>query len=181
MSLLSENARIQQTDIEPPYYYAELSCGDWGPMLVGIHRKNDPALPNETDPQKFSMKIDIDRFIPDQKFAGKSKFSLECGSQTSPAQEGFAWKVYGRTGMVSPKVTWVNVYISTDGGANFSNKGVYVSVEQIDKEFLKDHDVNNSGWLYKMEEWGLSQRTHENPFVANPFGFNWYPFDQGTC
>ena len=38
----------------------------------------------------------------------------------------------------------------------------------------------NSGWLYKMEEWGLSQRTHENPFVANPFRFNWYPFNQGT-
>ena len=88
------------------------------------------------------MKIDIDRFIPDQKFAGKSKFSLECGSQTSPAQEGYAWNVYNRTGMVSPKVTWVNVHISTDGGDNFSNKGVFVSVEQIDKEFLKDHDVN---------------------------------------
>ena len=165
-------------DIEPPDYYAEMTCGDWVDLPVAIHRKNDPGLPDDINPQKFSMKIDTNRWITDQKFAGKSKLDLENGSQTSPAQEGYAWQIYERTGMVSPKVSWIKVYISTNDGASYDYKGLFVNVEQVDKEFLKDHDVNNSGWLYKMENFGESQRTHEtNPFEPNPFKFRWYPFD----
>jgi len=164
-------------NIDPNYYYAVLSCGDWEPMLVGIHRKNDPAEPNDTNPQKFSMKIDINRYITDQKFAGKSKLDLECGSQSSPAAEAYTWNIYEHTGMVSAKAGLIKVYISTDGGSTYDYKGVFAHIEQIDKEFLKDHDVNDSGWLYKAEDWGDTQQTHEVPPEPNPFRFNWYPFD----
>jgi len=44
------------------YWQATLTCGDLGPMLVGIRRKNDMAEPSESDPQKVSLKLDINYY-----------------------------------------------------------------------------------------------------------------------
>jgi methyl coenzyme M reductase beta subunit len=155
----------------PPDYEALLSCGTQGPMLVGIHRKSDIAEPSQADPQKVSLKIDINLYVPGQTFAGKQKLDLECGSGGAVVSEGLSWIIEHRTGMVSPQSAWVKVYV------NDQYKGIYSNVEQIDKIFLSDNSVDNDGWLYKMEDSGEQQRTHENPFLPNPFQFKWYPFD----
>ena len=77
---------------EPPhtYYQANLQCGTVGPIVIGIRRKSDQAEPNETDPQKISLKLDINRFVSGQLFAGKKKLSLECGSEGATVSEGLA-------------------------------------------------------------------------------------------
>jgi hypothetical protein len=154
-----------------PYYEAELTCGDVGPMLVAIHRKSDIGEPNNTNPQKVSLKVDINRIINEQSFAGKDKLSLEMGATGSVVTEGMAWHIYRRTGILSPRSAWVKVYVNGD------YKGLYSNVEQIDKEFLSDNGITDTGWLYKREDYGEAQRTHEVPFMPNPFRFNWYPFD----
>lgn len=63
-------------------------------MLIGIRRKNDLAEPSEADPQKVSLKIDINRYIPGQLLAGKKKFSLENGSEGATVTEGLSWNIY---------------------------------------------------------------------------------------
>ena len=69
---------------EHVYYQANLQCETGDPILVGIRRKNDLAEPSEADPQKVSLKIDINEFVPGQTFAGKAKLSpLHSGSTNS--------------------------------------------------------------------------------------------------
>ncbi len=159
---------------EPPHSYwpATLSCGDLGPMLVGIRRKSDKAEPNETDPQKVSIKIDINLYVPGQLFAGKKKLSLECGSDKALVTETLSWNIYQDVGHVASRAAWVKVYV------NGSYRGLYGNVEQVDKIYLTDHGIDNGGFLYKMQETIETQRTRE--LETSPFEFNWYPFDHPT-
>ncbi|MEE9366822.1 MAG: CotH kinase family protein, partial [Dehalococcoidales bacterium] len=155
-----------------PYWPATLECGDLGigPMLVGIRRKNDVAEPSEADPQKVSLKIDINRFAPGQLFAGKKKLSLENGSEMAIVTEALSWNIYQAAGFISGRAAWCKVYV------NGSYKGLYANVEQVDKVFLTDNGIDNGGFLWKDHELlGQQQRTRE--LETSPFNFNWYPFD----
>ena len=155
------------------YWQATLTCGDLGPMLVGIRRKNDMAEPSESDPQKVSLKLDINYYVPGQLFAGKKKLSLENGSEGATVTETLAWNIYQKAGFIAGRAAWCKVYV------NGSYKGIYGNVEQVDKRYLADHGldgISNTGFLYKASEYcGQVQRTREDQ--NNPFAFNWYPFD----
>ncbi|MHC4675405.1 MAG: InlB B-repeat-containing protein [Planctomycetota bacterium] len=154
------------------YWQATLQCGTQGPMLVGIRRKNDLAEPSELDPQKVSIKLDINRYVPGQLFAGKKKLSLENGSEMSTVTEALSWNIYqlASGSFVSGRSAYCKVYV------NGSYKGLYSNVEQVDKIYLSDHIGDNDGFLYKLSEYeGEVQRTREDQ--NSPFEFNWYPFD----
>jgi methyl coenzyme M reductase beta subunit len=151
---------------------------------VAIRRKSAPALPSEADPQKFSIKVDIHKppyTPPGQRFGGKKKLSLECGSAGSLVSEGLAWYIYNAAGVVSCYSNWVKVYMSTDLGQNWTYMGLYINLEQIDNEFLEDHMPNRHdyGFLYQRTETiGEIKETRETE--SNPFEFSWYPFDHPT-
>lgn len=159
------------------YWSAQLRCEDGPEITVGIRRKNGSAEPSESDPQKPAIKIDINEFVPGQTFLGKVKFNLENGAGSSGGgggggadngvREGLSWLLYEDAGVVASHVAWVKLWV------NGNYKGLYTHVEQVDKEFLIDHGIDEGGWLFK----GPSgeQRTREGE--PNPFAFNWYPFD----
>ncbi|MCJ7728780.1 MAG: CotH kinase family protein, partial [Sedimentisphaerales bacterium] len=166
---------------------------DWWPAYLGqsptdpnfidvaISRKSAPALPSEADPQKFSLKIDISKpgfTPPGQRFGGKKKLSLECGSASSLVSEGLAWNIYNAAGVISGRCNWVKVYMSTDLGANYTYMGLYDNVEQIDEEFLEDHmpGRHDYGFLYHHTE-TLGEVKETRVLETNPFEFRWYPFD----
>jgi len=163
---------IPDANCEHQYWQATLTCGDLGPMLVAIRRKNGFAEPNETNPQKVSLKIDVNRYSPGQLFAGKKKLSLENGGDMALVAEGLSWNIYQRASnyFVSGRSAWCKVYVNGD------YKGLYSNVEQIDKIYLLDHIGDHDGFLYEHHEYcGEVQRTRE--VETSPFRFNWYPFD----
>ena len=140
-------------DIEvPAYFWAE---GE-NPIIVSIRRKSASAIPNELAPdKKVSFKIDINEYHDDpdgvdvcvgllgitsgcfSKWKGVKKLSLENGDDQDVVQEGVAWYLHRLAaesvlaydaGMAS----WVKLFI------NGQYQGVYVNVEQPDKQFLKN-------------------------------------------
>lgn len=157
-------------DIEVPAWFW---AGDEEPVLVSIRRKSASALPNELDPnKKVSYKIDINEYHDDpddvdicvnvpgitegcvSKWKGVKKLSLENGDDQDVAQEGVAWYLHRlasesglnyETGFAS----WVKLYI------NGQYQGVYVNVEQPDKQFLKNRGIwepVGDTWLTKMSD-----------------------------
>jgi hypothetical protein len=194
MRFSADNAqgKVYPEEIEPgvwehTYWQGYLSDNQAGPFInVAIRRKSDPAHPSEADPQKFSLKIDISRpksgFTPEnQRFGGKKKLSLECGSDGFMVSEGLSWNIYNAAGVISSRSAWIKVYMSTDFGASFRYMGLYNNVEQVDEEFLEDHmpDRHDYGFLYKITDYdGEIKKTREDE--SNPFEFNWYPFDHAT-
>ncbi len=157
-------------DIEvPAYFWAE---GE-NPIIVSIRRKSASAIPNELAPdKKVSFKIDINEYHDDpdgvdvcvgllgitsgcfSKWKGVKKLSLENGDDQDVVQEGVAWYLHRLAaesvlaydaGMAS----WVKLFI------NGQYQGVYVNVEQPDKQFLKNRgqwELDGDTWLYKMSD-----------------------------
>lgn len=157
-------------DIEVPAWFR---AENEEPILVSIRRKSASALPNELDPnKKVSFKIDINEYHDDpygvdicagvpgitegcvSKWKGIKKLSLENGDDQNIADEGVAWYLHRlaadsgldyNTGLAS----WVKLYI------NGQYQGVYVNVEQPDKQFLKNRglwEVDGDTWLTKMSD-----------------------------
>jgi hypothetical protein len=152
------------------------------PIRVTVRRKGESDIPlPKDDPQKVSLKIDINELVSGQKWHGLAKLSLENGSET-PLKEGFSWILHrlaweaGAYGYEAAYSGWVRLYI------NGELKGVFVNAEQRDAQFLRNHGYNKESgtWLYKIDgsaslEVGIgNSAAYEHlcfsPFTAGPGG-----------
>lgn len=123
------------------------------PLRVTVRRKGESDIPlPEGDPQKVSLKIDINDLVPGQKWHGLTKLSLENGSE-GLLKEGCSWMLHrlaweaGIYGYDAAYSGWVRLYINGD------LKGVFVNAEQRDAQFLRNHgyDKESGTWLYKVD------------------------------
>jgi hypothetical protein len=158
------------------------------PVLVSVRRKSATAFPDEGDPQKVALKIDINEYAAEdaagnvvceedhgfvapvcvEKWHGLKKLSLESGDDNNVVTEGVAWYLHrlaSETFDYTPGLAaWVELYITltdrSDANGNpmaertFYN-GVFVNVEQHDKQFLKNHGLWAGGddtWLIKFSD-----------------------------
>ena len=146
-------------DIEvPAWFWAGGDEIEVDPILISVRRKSAEALPNELNPHKVSFKLDINEFKTDpggaSSWHGIKKLSLENGDDMDVVTEGFAWYLHrlaseSTLDYQSGLASWVNLYI------NGQYMGVYVNVEQPDKQYLKNRGLWEGGgdtWLYKMSD-----------------------------
>jgi hypothetical protein len=147
-------------------------------ILVAVRRKPTGIVYN-----KVALKIDMNEYFDQQTWHGVKKISLENGEAASVLAEGMAWYLHGvaaehvnkkgfnyRPG----KFTFANVHV------NGANQGMYVHVEQPDKQFLRNRDmwVNEKTWLYKQQQVNV-QELHEGSTTPSPTRqtLNYYPFE----
>ncbi len=149
-------------DIEvPALFWAEYEA----PILVSVRRKSATLLGWD----KISLKIDINEYhdrdgfgncetdggfadaVCVSKWHGVKKLSLENGDDVNVVAEGLAWylhRVAADSGLdyTTGLASWVTLTVNGD------SKGVYVNLEQRDKQSLKNHGLWEGGgdtWLYK--------------------------------
>jgi len=96
------------------------------------------------DSQKKSFKLSFNSFEPGRKFYDVEKLNLN-GEHNDPSimRSKIAWDYYQQTGMATTRAAHCAVYI------NDIYYGLYISIEHIDEEFLKNHFENDSGNLWK--------------------------------
>ena len=127
-------------------------------IKVAVRRKKGEAFPDENDPCKVALKIDINQYYPEDPNAatewhGLKKLSLEVNidavdaiaegvavniHRMASATEGYGWPVW--------HANWCKLYV------NGVYKGLYANVEQYDKQHLKHrniYDAHGHTWLYK--------------------------------
>jgi hypothetical protein len=140
----------------PAQFWAD--GGSEPPLLVSVRRKSSRALPSESNPQKVSIKIDINEFVS-QTWRGLTKLSLENGADTDPISEGFAWNLHELAtgeglypaGYHAGLAAWVRLVV------NGVLVGLYVNVEERDSQFLRNRSLPRGGnpsrsWLYEIDE-----------------------------
>jgi len=142
-------------DIEvPAFFWADGEETD--KLYVSVRRKSCDALPNDTDPFKISLKIDINEYVSGQKWHNLNKLSLENGDDQDVLAEGLACNLHRMAscpegyGYDAWRGNWVKLYV------NGLYRGVYVNAEQVDKQFLQNRGlyVKDHTWLYKQEGQG---------------------------
>ncbi len=96
------------------------------------------------DAQKKSFKLSFDHFVGGREFYGVDALNLN-GEHNDPSisRSKICWDFFKDIGMISSRASHAVVYID---GKYF---GVYISVEHIDKEFLKKNYTNAGGNLWK--------------------------------
>jgi len=127
-------------------------------IRVAVRRKKGFAFPDETNPEKVALKIDINQYYPEDPNAatewhGQKKLSLEVNIDSidvisegvacnihrmASATEGYGWPVW--------YANWCKLYV------NGAYKGVYAFVEQYDKQYMQHRGLyvgHGCSWLYK--------------------------------
>ena len=124
-------------------------------IIVSVRRKSCDALPNEFDPNKISLKIDINEYFASQEWHGLRKLSLENGDDVDVLAEGLACNLHkmasGPEGYNYDawRANWVKLYV------NGVYRGVYVNAENVDRKFLLNRGLDHpSNWLYKYIDLG---------------------------
>lgn len=93
---------------------------------------------------KKSFKLSFNTFEPGRKFYDVEKLNLN-GEHNDPSiiRSKIAWDHYQQTGLETTRAAHCALYI------NDVYYGLYISVEHIDEEFLKNHFEDDSGNLWK--------------------------------
>ncbi|NOZ46126.1 MAG: T9SS type A sorting domain-containing protein [Chlorobi bacterium] len=93
--------------------------------------------------QKKSFKVSFNTF-KSMKFFGVEKLNLN-GEHNDPSviRSKLSWDIFYLMDIPAPRAAYTELYI------NEEYKGLYINVEHIDEEFIKNRFGNNSGNLYK--------------------------------
>ncbi len=94
--------------------------------------------------QKKSFKVSFNTFVPGRKFHHLEKLNLN-GEHNDPSiiRSKLCWDLFRNMEVPAPRANHVELYI------NGKYYGLYISVEQIDENFVKSRFGNNNGNLYK--------------------------------
>ena len=133
---------LQKRYMENTYYPADVA---WNSVVVrnaGIRSRGSGSR----DPRKPSLKIDFDRYVTDQAFAGLKGLDLDNFRQDAGMlKEPVTMQLFRKMGVAAPRVVHARVYI------NNNYLGLYAVVETLDKRFLKTALDENDGYLYEFE------------------------------
>ena len=161
------------------YYPAQFACGDEAPLPfeVGLRRKRSGGN------DKPGLKIDFDEYQADGTFHSLKKLSLENGvSSGGTADEGpaatvheyMAWRAMQRGGVIASRVAFIRLFVNGD------LVGVYASVEQVGKRFLRARGFDDEGWLFKLSG-GVDDGYKTNETQPNPFEERLCFWDKNPC
>mgnify|MGYP002640874076 CR=1 FL=1 len=127
------------------------------------------------DAQKKSFKLSFNTFEPGRKFYDVEKLNLN-GEHNDPSiiRSKIAWDHYQKNGMATTRAAHCAVYI------NEVYYGLYVSIEHIDEEFLKNHFEDDSGNLWKCL-WP-ADLTYRGPNASDyhPYADETHPYELKT-
>ncbi len=107
------------------------------------------------DVERYSLKINFDKFVEGQRFHGIKKLNLNNGFADSTYMKDYlSYTMFSKAGLDAPlcSFSWVRV--------NGEDYGLFINVEEIDKNFL-----NRTGWqdaiLYKPDSEKLAAGNSE--------------------
>jgi hypothetical protein len=117
---------------------------------------------------KPSLRVDFDRFEPDQKFMGLKSIVLKNNAQDETMlKERVVMRLFRRLGIAAPREAHARLYV------NGSYAGLYLIVEPVDKRFLKLHFDDNDGYLYQYnlgDPWSFEYLGPDpSRYVPSPF------------
>lgn len=111
---------------------------------VGVKFKGNSSYSNPSDKKPF--KVDMNTYVSGQNVDGLKKFNLNNGfKDPSFLREKLALDFYNEHGLNAPRCAYAKLYL------NGSYWGLYLFVEEVDKNWLDDdnHFNNKEGNLFK--------------------------------
>jgi hypothetical protein len=115
---------------------------------IAIRPKGNSSLRSAASrgTSRFSLKADLNFFNSARNLYGVKKLNFNNGfSDPTLIRESLAYDLFRQMDIATPRTSFVDLWI------NDTHLGVYTMVEQVDKTFLSNNFVDNTGNLYKPE------------------------------
>jgi hypothetical protein len=126
---------------------------------VGIRYKGNSSYYASGMDIKKSFKVHLNEFVPDQRFHGLKKLNFNnCFKDPSLMREMIGYDIFEAAGCPSSRTSHIKLYVTVSGTYNYKFFGVYISVEQVNKQYLADRFPENNGNLYKAGQHGATLR-----------------------
>lgn len=120
-----------------------VNCGTVGVRVKGF--ASYQAIANRTDDvdEKYSLKIDFDRYFDENSYFGLDKLDLNnMALDHSKMRDFLSYQMMRDNGVPAPLCSYTQVSV------NGENIGLYLAVEDVEDAFLKRNSLNG-GELYK--------------------------------
>lgn len=122
---------------------------------IGVRIKGGISAFNPKRP----LKIDFNRYIADQAYDGMTKLNLQnADSDLTVQREAVVYDMFRKAGVKGSRTAFAKVFF------NDIYNGVYIMVEQVDKNFLRNYFADDEGTLYKNKICELEIDAGENTF-----------------
>ena len=119
---------------------------------VGIRYKGNGTIGDATRTIKKSFKIDLDHFGGTARWLGRKTINLHCGvADPSKCREAFGYQLYRDAGVPAPRTALAEAWLDVPGKHDNALLGVFIVVEQPDKQFLRNNFGSDQGLLMKPE------------------------------
>jgi spore coat protein CotH len=115
---------------------------------VGLRPKGNSSLSSvaNSDSDRFSLKIDFSKYVKAQTYHGTEKLALNnIMSDATYMKENISYDIYNFLGVPTPDYSYSNIKI------NGKDWGLYLGVEVIEENFIKNEFGSTEGNLYKPE------------------------------
>lgn len=131
---------------------------------VGITQKGYYSNWGAGNALKKPLKLDFNEYNQDGKFDGLKSLNLQNAfMDPSLMRDMLSYRILRDFGVAAPRSSYSKVFI------NDQYWGLYVSVESINKTFLKEHFGNNDGNLYKANYSSLQYMGDDQNDYAHDF------------
>ena len=138
--------------VEFPWARATLKADDVTLTDIGIRYKGNFTYMASAVDVKKSFKLDINRFVEDQKLDGMTMLNLHSGvSDPSLTRETFSYTFFRDSSVPAPRTVFAELTLTVPGKHDSELVGVYTLTEQVNKTFLKQHFGDGTGMLLKPE------------------------------
>ncbi len=120
------------------YVKAELVVDGEKYADIGLRFKGNSSYRMTANSLKRPLKIDTNKYNKGQKLHGRDKLNLSNAVFDSAfMKEKLGYELYKSAGLATPGVGWANVTLKV--GRKTTPLGIYVLIEQVDKQFLESH------------------------------------------
>lgn len=115
---------------------------------VGVRFKGNGSFLSGRALGKYSFKIDFNEYQEGLSFEGLKKLNLQsCAADPSMLREAISYELFREAGIPAPLTGWASLTTDVDGKVR--KCGLYLIVEQVDKQFLKRTFGKSDGLLVK--------------------------------
>jgi len=146
-----------------PYLMAKVTIDGEVIDSVGVRFKGFTSYSGSD--LKKPLKIDFNEFVSGKRYDGLRKLNLNNGTGDPGLQRDVVcYDLMRGMGVKAPRTSYSKVYF------NDTYWGLYQSIEQVDKEFLKRNFKNAKGNLFKNKGWSHFEWLGNDPdYYAPPF------------
>lgn len=129
---------------------AELTFGGQEFTRVAARYRGNGTYLSSLYGSKQSIKIDLNKNLPDQKLFGLDKLNFNnLVEDTTFMHDALGYALFRAAGVAAPRTAYAWMTLSKDGGKTREPRGLFLMLENIDKRFAKDRFGTSKTPIFK--------------------------------